>query len=219
MFVLNDVRGSGSYYILKVVSSDTGDTEQFMVAKELFELPATKEMDETEYSLLKEASAKTAAVKKALDIISRSPNSRSNLEKRLRFEHGMEKEDAAFAADYVTKRGYLDEVSQAEREAWLSLCKGRGKMRIEADLRMKGYSGDVARNAADSIDDSEYFAALKKMIEKRVARRPLSPEKKKKLTVALMRAGHRLPDIKKAYCLLLPGDGSEFSEGETEDEY
>lgn len=219
MFVLDDVRGSGSYFILKVISSEPGDTEQFAVAKELFKLPETKELDEMEYLHLKEAAAKTAAVKKALDIISRSPNSRSNLEKRLRFEHGMEREDAAFAADYVTKRGYLDEVSQAEREAWLSLCKGRGKTRVVADLRKKGYSGDVARSAADSIDDGEYFAALKKMIEKRVARKPLPPEKKKKLTAALMRAGHRLPDIKKAYCLLLSEGGGEFSEGETEDEY
>lgn len=219
MFVLNDVRGNGSYYFLKVISSDTGETERFTVAKEFFKLPFAKELDEAEYSILKEASKKTAAVKTALDIISRSANSRSNLEKKLRFDYGMEREDAVFAADYVVKRGYLDEVSQAEREAWRSLCKGRGKTRIVADLCMKGYLRDVAENAADSIDDSEYFAALEKLIEKKTARKPLSPEKKKKLTAALLRAGHRLPDIKKAYCHLIPEDGGEFSEGEKEDEY
>lgn len=218
MFVLNDIRGSGTYYSLKVISTDTGETEQFTVAKELFKLPETKELDETEYLSLKTASARTAAIKTALDIISRSPSSRSKLEKRLRFEYGMEREDVAFAADYVTKRGYLDEVSQAEREAWLSLCKGRGKMRVVVDLCKKGYSGDVARSAANSIDDGEYFAVLKKTVEKKVERRPLSPEKQKKLTAALMRSGHSLSDIKKAYCLLMP-EGGEFSEGETEDEY
>ncbi|MBQ7670737.1 MAG: RecX family transcriptional regulator [Clostridia bacterium] len=183
------------------VESADGMTEKYSVAKEFFKPLGIEDGDligDEELFALSHASDLTAAVSKALDALSYSSMSRRALTDKLRFKYKFSRSLAEDAADYVVKRHYIDETSQAKRIADVAVrTKFWGRRRISAYLVSKGYPANVADDAARSVKGEEYRAALLKVIDKK-AGGSLDEAEYKKLVSALIRLGHDPSDVRTA---------------------
>ena len=94
------------------------------------------------------------ACKFALSSLSHSDSSKKALYNKLILK-GFSKEDAAFAIEYVTSYGYVDEKRQIERIA-TDLCERQniGKKKIFARLLSKGYrQSDVSEVISSLVRD------------------------------------------------------------------
>ena len=200
MYRIEDIGRAGGLISVRITRQDE-DGFLCLVAKEFFEplgVTAGDELEEDALDALLHAAALTGAVTKALDVLSRSDVSRRALTEKLRYKYKIDAESAEFAADYVTKRGYLDEASASCRAA--ARCDGQtkwGRRRVAAELISKGYPRDVAVEAARSVPDGEYRAALDELIRRRYPPTE-DPVQRRRAVSALIRLGHDPEDVKEA---------------------
>lgn len=200
MNVIKDVLTNQNLIFLKI--EDDEGVFKVTVAKEFappFSLDKGRQIEEEELFELTEASKKTFAVLKALDALSYSNHSRQSLVSKLTAKYKIEKEYAVAAADYAVSKGYIDEVSQAKREAALAIkTKGRGKKRIALDLMAKGYSKDAVCEALDSFGKDEYYDALCTALKKKAKCPPRDKAEEMKIISAMERLGHGYCDVQRA---------------------
>ncbi len=204
MYRIKSVEKTGGKYAVRVegTKDGTGIFERYLVASEFFLPLGIAEgdlIDGASFDALSAADSLTAAVSKALDVLSYSNVSRKALTEKLRYKYRIGKEEAQRAADYAAERGYLDEDIQAARIAE-SDVRGKlwGRRRVVAELFAKGYPKEVAKRAADGISDADYRAALEKLIDKKVKNAPQDAAGYNKLISSLIRLGHSPSAIKEA---------------------
>ena len=138
---------------------------------------------------LRRTAALSAAVTDAVRLAADSPHSVSALREKLR-RRGHSKEDAARAVAAVAASGALNEEENARHVARSIFERTkRGKTRIYADLLAKGYPAAAARDAADSVTDEEYVAALKYHLEKKTGGATPDAEQRRRAVAALARLG------------------------------
>jgi len=203
MYRITRINAVGGQLVVEI--EDEGSlisAEKHLIAKEFFKSFSLGEgdlIDDDALDKLLRAEDLTLAVSKALDVLSYSSLSRKALIDKLRLKYKIERSLAEYAADYAVKRKFLDEASQAARIAQNAVkSKGWGKQRIISELAAKGYPRECAKDAADSIDESEYRAALNKLIVKKVKNAPESSSEYNKLIASLIRLGHSPGEIKAA---------------------
>lgn len=199
MFRITDAEITGGTVSVKV-EGETG-FEKFVLGKEFFTplgLSEGDEVGEAEYDALTHAAALSGAYAKALDILSYSGISRRALADKLRLKYKFDREIASEAADRAVEKGYLDEASDASRIAENDVKhKLWGKRRVAADLFSKGYSAKTAKDAANSVPDRDYEAALRRLADKK-ARAPLKDrEAYNKAASSLVRLGHSPSDVRR----------------------
>lgn len=181
-----------------------GDGEPFRlaVAKEFsagLNLEKGMTFDEDVLGNLTERAQLTHAVMKALDAVSYSNMSRKSLVTKLRTKYKIEKDLAETAADYTVSHGYIDEVSQAAREADIMVrTKARGKRRIVADLASKGYSREAVDKAVEELDERLIYTALVAALRKKVKAKPEDKKEYMKIASWALRQGHSKGDIDRA---------------------
>ena len=164
-------------------------------------LSAGQPLDEGIYDALRAAHGRTAAVRDAGRLLAFSDRSRAALVRRLT-ERGHSREDALYAADFLEKKGLLDDGEACRRYAQSAVrSKHVGPLRITAYLMSRGFSEEDARSAAGSVDPADYREALLWQIRKKCPALLDSPgeldaEDRGKAMASLMRQGFSADGIR-----------------------
>ena len=117
---------------------------------------------------------------------------------------GEEKDVAREAVAILRQGGYVNEFTDAVREAERCVAKEWGKRRVIATLRAKGFPDDAVREALNALEDEgvDYVTLCRDRIRRQVSVVPSEPAKKQKLIAALMRYGFSASEIREAFSLL-----------------
>lgn len=175
------------------------ETREFVLLLDRYtELRPTKGVIDEETFLALECAAEfSEAVRIGLRMLAFGANTRKGLESKL-IRKGVRREAAQEASLYLERRGYIDEESDAVREAEKNVAKLRGRNRIRAVLYEKGY-GDEAVDAAERyLDGVDFVALCKRLIAQRYEKGLLDPAGYKRVIAALMRNGYTMHEIRAA---------------------
>ncbi len=199
--------GSERLVTLTVSSGEHSETVKFAVGAKM--LREVGEFDEDrlpcvitreQFDSLEYDAKLWAAVKKGLDILSYSDNTRSAMIKKLR-ERSFDKYIAEDAADYLVANGCIDEAGMLERLVdKLASVKLYGKGRIKTELYKKG----IAKSLIDErlpglLDEIDFEANLRQLIGKKCDIPSLSDrDYREKVYAAMYRLGYGVSDTRDA---------------------
>lgn len=157
------------------ISNDTGK-EKFRILETLLEGSGLNRhsgesegirIDEENYIKLKRLDEYTKAVVKGINLLSYSQNTSAGISRKL-FNYGFSKETCEFAGRYLKKHGYINEELQASLlSETLATKKLYGKMRIEKELKTKGFPSSVISKVFED-GDYDFDEICKKRILKTV---------------------------------------------------
>ena len=141
---------------------------------------------------------KTDAVKKGLELLAYSQNTKSALYQKL-VQRGFARDVSRDAVDYISSCGHINEYDMACSLVYdMANRRLYGKVRIKAELLSKGFPADVSDRAiADS--DADFSDICERRIEK-LGGHEIFNEKtsRAKAIAALMRYGFSFDEIKLA---------------------
>lgn len=143
--------------------------------------------------------AYTAALKTAFNIVGYKDNTLFQLREKLT-ERGYTEDTVNAVCEYMTEKGYVNDVRMIMRSARsLALSRLYGKKRIVYELSHKHFSVD-AMNALnfdnEELCDIDFAEVCLRLLKKK------GGERDDRTYAALIRYGHSVADIKKAYLLL-----------------
>ena len=160
-----------------------------------FALYAGKELTDEQAQELQNSLRRSGLKEKALLLISRKPQSRRELERKLE-EWGASKEETAAICDRLEELGYLDDASYAARVVRHFCAKGYGERKIRDELYRRGVPRDLWEEALEQAEEpSESIDAF---VAKKMAGRMPDQKELKKVSDALARRGYRWSDINEA---------------------
>lgn len=159
------------------------------------------EISREQFDEIERAEKIASAYKKGLYLLGYGACSRKKLKFKLKTK-GFDDEVANEAVEMLMAVGYLNENSDALREAELGLSKLWGKKRIIAQLYAKGFSDDAVRSAADFLEDIDFIENCALLIKRNYMRQLNSALGDKnammKLVATLSRMGYSFSEIKEA---------------------
>lgn len=160
---------------------------------------AVGECDRDTFDAVSDAAELYRATKKGLSLLGYGASSQKALYRKLVLK-GFSKDIAQRAALELSESGYINENSDAVREAERCVLKLWGKKRIIAHLRSKGYSEENVREAVYSLEDSgiDFAEVCSERLKKAVDSLPSDPKEMQKLIASLMRYGFSGSEIKEA---------------------
>lgn len=123
--------------------------------------------------------------------------SRARLLQKLRVR-GVAPEVAREATEELARRGFLDELGGAVREAERGIAKYWGDRRILADIKAKGYPPAACRAAQKRLAEEDRVARLVALLQRRHIACPQGEREAAKLFAALFRYGYTAEDIRRA---------------------
>ncbi len=153
-----------------------------------------------QFDMLEYDSKLWAAVKKGLDILEYSDNTRAQMIKKLR-ERSFDKYTAEDAADYLVASGYINEADMLERLVdKLANVKLYGKSRIKTELYKKGISRSlIDERLSELFEEIDFKANLRCLIEKRCDTTSLCDrDYREKVYAAMYRLGYGVSDTRDA---------------------
>jgi len=160
-----------------------------------FALYAGKELTEEEAQSLQDCARRSGLKEKALELLTRKPQSRKELERKLKEWDAAEEEQAAIC-DRMEELGYLNDASYASLVVRHYSAKGFGEKKLRDELYRRGVPrnlwDDALEQAADPADAIDAFVA-KKLADKNPDRKELE-----KVSAALVRRGYSWSDIRDA---------------------
>jgi len=160
-----------------------------------FSLYTGRELSEEEAEALQASARRSGWKEKALALLTRKPQSRKELERKLReWEAGPE--EAAEICDRLEELGYLDDGAYAAQVVRYYAAKGYGEKKLRDELYRRGVPRDLWEDALDqAVDPAE---AIEAFIAKKLAGK--SPDRKElqKVSDALARRGYHWSDISEA---------------------
>lgn len=160
-----------------------------------FALYTGKELTEEEAEALLASARRSGLKEKALNLLTRKPQSRRELERKLGEWEASEEECAAIC-DRMEELGYLNDASYAAMVVRHYSNKGFGEKKLRDELYRRGIPRDLwdeaLAQAQDPSDAIDAFVA-KKLAEKRPDRKELQ-----KVSAALARRGYSWSDIRDA---------------------
>ena len=160
-----------------------------------FALFAGKELTEEEASRLTAAAHATQLKHKTLDLLTRKPQSRWELERKLA-EWGAGEEEVESICTRMEELGFLNDVTYAERVVHHYAAKGYGVRKLRDELYRRGVPRELWDEAlAGAEDPSE---AIDAFLQKKLAGRVPDRDELKKLSDALARRGYGWEDIRSA---------------------
>ena len=160
-----------------------------------FALFAGKELTEEEASRLTAAAHATQLKHKTLDLLTRKPQSRWELERKL-VEWGAGEAEVESICARMEELGFLNDVSYAERVVRHYAAKGYGVRKLRDELYRRGVPRELWDEAlAGAEDPSE---AIDAFLQKKLAGRVPDRNELKKLSDALARRGYGWEDIRSA---------------------
>lgn len=157
-----------------------------------FALYAGKQLSEQEAEELQYAAKGSALKEKALSLLSRKPQSRRELERKLGEWGAMEQESAAIC-DRLEELGYLNDAAYAGMVARHYSAKGYGERKLRDEFYRRGIPRELWEEAlAESQDPRQ---AIDHFLAKKLLGREGDRQALKKASDALARRGYRWSDI------------------------
>lgn len=164
-----------------------------------FALFAGKELTEDEAARLAAAAHAASLKHKALDLLSRKPQSRRELERKLS-EWGAGEEESESICRRMEELGLLNDASYAGQVVRHYGAKGYGVRKLRDELYRRGVPRDLWDEAlAEAEDPSE---AIDTFLQKKLAGKVPDRKELKKLSDALARRGYGWEDVRSAIARL-----------------
>lgn len=160
-----------------------------------FALYAGKELSDEETAALLGSVQRSARKEKTIELLSRKPQSRRELERKLTQWEASEEETAALC-DRMEELGYLNDAEYAAKVVRHYSAKGFGVRKLRDELYRRGVPRDLwdkALEQAEAPDD-----AIDAFVAKKLAGKTPDPKELKKISDALARRGHSWSDISAA---------------------
>ena len=160
-----------------------------------FALYAGKELTDEEGKALADSPRRTGLKEKVLDLLTRKPMSRKELERKLGEWEAGEEETASICAR-MEELGFLNDVSYAAQVVRHYSAKGYGEHKLRDELYRRGVPRDLWDDAlAQAADPAQ---AIDAFVQKKLAGKVPDRKELKKVSDALMRRGYGWEDISAA---------------------
>lgn len=160
-----------------------------------FALYAGKELTDEEGQALANSARRTGLKEKALDLLTRKPMSRKELERKLGEWEAGEEETAAICAR-MEELGFLNDAAYAVQVVRHYSAKGCGEHKLRDELYRRGVPRDLWEDALSQTDDPA--DAIDAFMQKKLAGKVSDRKELKKVSDALMRRGYGWEDISAA---------------------
>lgn len=160
-----------------------------------FALYAGKELSEEEAARLLESARRSGLKEKTLDLLSRKPQSRKELERKLQ-EWEASEEEAAAICDRMEELGYLNDTAYAERVVRHYSAKGYGVKKLRDELYRRGVPRDLWDEALLQAEDPSN--TIDAFVAKKLAGKTPDRKELKKVSDALARRGYSWSEISSA---------------------
>ena len=157
-----------------------------------FALYAGKELSDDEAEELQKAVKGSALKEKALSLLSRKPQSRRELEGKLREWEATEQEAEAIC-ERLEELGYLNDASYAALVARHYSAKGYGERKLRDEFYRRGIPRELWDEALASACDPAQ--AIDDFLAKKLSGREPDRQELKRVSDALARRGYRWSDI------------------------
>lgn len=160
-----------------------------------FALYAGKELTDEQAQQLTESARRSGLKEKTLELLSRKPMSRKELERKLAdWEAG--EEETAVLCDRMEELGFLNDASYAAQVVRHYSQKGYGAHKLRDELYRRGVPRQLWEEAlAQAADPADAIDAL---VQKKLAGKEPDRKELKKVSDALMRRGYGWEDISAA---------------------
>jgi len=160
-----------------------------------FALYAGKELSEEETELLLDCVRRSSLKEKALELLTRKPQSRRQLEKKLE-EWGADEEETASICDRMETLGYLNDEAYAIMVVQHYANKGFGAKKLRDELYRRGVPRDLWESALEQADDPS--SAIDAFVEKKLSGKDPDRKELEKVSAALLRRGFSWSEIRDA---------------------
>lgn len=157
-----------------------------------FALYAGKELGADEVEELQKAAKRSALKEKALSLLSRRPQSRRELERKLG-EWGALEQECASICDRLEELGYLNDAAYAGMVARHYSAKGYGERKLRDEFYRRGIPRELWDEALEQEQDPAQ--AIDAFLAKRLSGQEIDRQALKKASDALARRGYRWSDI------------------------
>ncbi len=160
-----------------------------------FALYAGKELTDEEAAALQDSARRSALKGKTIELLSRKPQSRKEMERKLaQWEAG--DEEIASICDRMEELGYLDDATYAARVVRHYSAKGYGERKLRDELFRRGVPRDLWGEALEQAESPD--EAIDAFVAKKLAGKAPDKTELKKISDALARRGYRWDDISAA---------------------
>lgn len=160
-----------------------------------FALYSGKELSAEEADALLAAANHTGWKEKALDLLTRKPQSRWELERKLR-EWGAPSEEGAAICGRMEDLGYLNDPSYAAQVVRHYSAKGFGEKKLRDELYRRGLPRELWEEALEQAQDPAQ--AIQLFLEKKLDGGVPDRKELQKVSAALARKGYSWSDISDA---------------------
>ena len=172
-----------------------------------FALYAGRELTDREAQEILDCARRSGLKERALSLLTRKPQSRRELERKLREWEASDRE-AEDICDRLEELGYLNDASYAAAVVRSYSARGYGERKLRDELYRRGVPRELWEDALAQREDPAQ--AIDALVEKRLRGRTPDRQELKKLSDALARRGYRWGEIHEA--LLRYGAQVEFEE-------
>lgn len=160
-----------------------------------FALYAGKELSEEEAAALLSSAHRSALREKTIELLTRKPQSRKELERKLT-QWEADEEEARSICDRMEELGYLNDTDYALRVVRHYSAKGFGLRKLRDELYRRGVPRELWDQALEQAGDPSHL--IDGFIEKKLAGRTPDGKELKKISDALLRRGFSWSDISAA---------------------
>lgn len=157
-----------------------------------FSLYTGKELTGQEVSDLQRSAKCSGLKEKALNLLSRKPQSRKELERKLS-DWGASAQESQDICGRMEELGLLNERDYAQRIVRYYSTKGYGKGKIQDELYRRGVPRALWENAMEQAQDPLEF--IERFLAKKLAGKAPDRQELTKVSNALARRGYRWDDI------------------------
>ena len=160
-----------------------------------FALCTGKELTEDEAARLTDAARRSSLKAKTLDLLTRKPQSRKELERKLA-EWGAGEEETESICTRMEELGFLNDAAYAEQVVSHYAAKGYGVRKLRDELYRRGVPRDLWDRALAQTEAPAQ--AIDAFLQKKLAGRQPDRAELKKQSDALARRGYGWEDIRSA---------------------
>lgn len=160
-----------------------------------FALYAGKELSQEEADALLASAHRSGLKEKALNLLTRKPQSRRELERKLG-EWEASEEETVQICDRMEELGYLNDASYASLIVRHYSAKGFGEKKLRDELYRRGVPRDLWEDALEQAQDPS--EAIDAFVVKKLAGRQPDRKELQKVSAALARRGYSWSDIRDA---------------------
>ena len=172
-----------------------------------FALYAGRELTEEEAAALTAGLRSRQMRERALELLSRKPQSRRELTRKLN-EWGAGPEEADAVCDRMEELGYLNEAAYAARIVEVYSARGFGEKKLRDELYRRGVPREEWDEALARVEDSTQ--AIDDFLQKKLTGWTGDRKQLQKVTAALARRGFSWSDIRDALARYVTGIDIEY---------